>query len=589
MSNNEALPIWNLDDLYHGVDDPAIQQDFSRLEEMAAGFEAEFRGRLDNPATVLEALQRLEAINALFSRLRAYAYLEYSTDTDNHVFRRLVVRSDELSAALDEKMIFFRLEILDLAPDVFEAIAAAPRLETYHNYLRQIWKFRPHKLTEPEEVIISKKDLTGKNAFVRLYDELTSAFEFPMTIDGQEETLPASALRSLFFHPDAGLRKQAIEVYYNRYAENANILNNTYNNIVKDHLVECDLRHYADSITPTHMANQVEAGSIELMMDQVTEAYTLVQEYYKLKARIMDVPVIRGSDLYAPVGDLIRDIPFQRAREMVVAAYREFDPDMGEMADGFFERRWIHAPVSKGKRGGAYCYGPGPDLHPWVLTNYTGNLRDVYTLAHELGHGVHDLLATDQTYLNYHPPLVAAETASVFGEMLLTDQLKREISMREQLLWFYCGKIEDIIATVYRQTMYTLFELRSHQGIGREMLSSDELCDMWWEEMTRMYGEAVEFLPDQRWTWASIPHFFHYRFYCYAYSFGELFVLCLYGKYREEGKPFVEKYKQILRSGGSRTPYELVASVGEDLDDPGFWRKGFVAIRAWLDDLKGLV
>jgi oligoendopeptidase F len=587
MTKKRPLPVWDLSELYAAAADPRLEADIRRVGEMAAAFAARYRGRLADPDTVAAALVEMEAIDQLFGRIRAYVYLEFSTDTAGHAFKALLVRTDELGAALDEQMVFFRLELLALPETAFAAIAASPRLAGYRHYLRQLGKYRPHQLEEKEEVLVGKKDITGKSAFVRLYDEVTSAFTFTLTVDGERRTLPSSAMRSLLYHPDPKMRAQATRVLYARYKKFGPILTTVFNSIVKDHGIECGLRRYADPESPTHLANQVEEGTIRRMMTQVADAYPLVQAYYRLKARIMGLKRVKGSDLYAPVGEAVRDIPYPEAERMVREAYASFDPEFGEQAGRFFERSWIHAEVRSGKRGGAYCYSPGPSEHPYVLVNYTGQLRDVYTLAHELGHGLHGLLAAGQTYLNYHPPLVAAETASVFGEMLLSDAVRRRLKRRGQRIGFYCNKIEDMIATVFRQNMYTAFEMDVHRRIGREILSPEELGEAWWREQARLYGDAVAFLPLQRWTWSAIPHFFHSRFYCYAYSFGELFVLCLHQKYREEGASFVERYKALLRAGGSASPYELAASVGESLDSDTFWEKGLTAIGEWIHELEG--
>jgi oligoendopeptidase F len=586
MTNTEQLPEWDLSDLYASAGDPRLEEEIRRVEALAAGFGTRFRGRLADPGAVAGALAAIEEIDQLFGRIRAYVYLEFSTDTGSHPFQSLLVRTDELAAALDEQMVFFRLELLKLPDDAFQAILRSPLLAGHRNFIRHLGRYRPHQLEEKEEVLISKKDITGKSAFVRLYDEMTSAYTFRLLLDGKRRTRPASAMRALFYHPDAGVREQAVRAFYGRYRKDGAILTTVFNSIVKDHAIETRLRRFPDAVAPTHLANQVEAPTIRRMLECVAEAYPAVQAYYRLKARIMGVPRVKGSDLYAPVGEAPGEIPFAEARRMVLDAFGRFDPEFGALAGGFFDGARVHAEVRAGKRGGAYCYSPGPAVHPFVLLNYTGNARDVFTLAHELGHGLHGLLAAGQTYLNYHPPTVAAETASVFGEMLLTDALRGRLERREQRIWFLCHKLEDTIATVFRQAMYTLFEERAHARVGQAIMSAAEVGQAWWEEQARLYGDTVEFLPLQRWNWAAIPHFYHSRFYCYAYSFGELFVLSLYRKYREEGASFIEKYKALLRAGGSASPYELAASVGEDLDSAGFWGKGLAAIREMVAELE---
>jgi oligoendopeptidase F len=339
----------------------------------------------------------------------------------------------------------------------------------------------------------------------------------------------------------------------------------------------------------THLANELAPPIVERMMEVTEQNYPLAQEYYRLKAQLLGIPKLKNTDLYAPLRDTGRRYPFTEARELVLEAFGSFSPPFRKTAEEFFVDRRIDLLPRPGKSGGAFCMGIAPSLPPYVLLNYTGNPRDVATLAHELGHGVHFVLAQRQSMLNYHPPLPLAETASVFGEMLLTRLLLERESdpkVRAELL---CARIEDIIATTFRQNVLTRFEERLHRERKNGLLSTSEICDLWWAENARLYGDSVEMIPQYRWGWSYIPHFIHSRFYCYSYIFAELLVLCLYRKYLSEGPSFVPVFTAILESGGSRSPEDALREAGITLDDPCFWQDGYSCLRNMLDELKNLV
>ncbi len=583
---------WDLTPLYNDISDPKITEDIEMAKSLANDFEKKYRGKLFKPETTLKAFKDLEMILTLIGKVMGYGYLLFSVDTQNSEYKKLLVKSEEVSTEIYEKTAFFKLELLNLKEEDFEKLLNFEGLKKYKNYLKNIKREKPHKLSEREEILIQKKDLTGVNGFERLYNEITSDFSFEIEINGEIKSLTGSEIRGLFYHPDEKLRERATITYYKKYEEFGKILNSIYNNIAKDHVIESQFRKYSDPMDPTHISNQIEKDTIDLMTKVITESYPLVERYYLKKAKLMGKEKLKGSDLYAPLGKELENIPYEEAAEMVIEAYTNFDREFGKYAADFFKKKWIDAEIKKGKMGGAYCYGIAPGLNPFIMANYTSKLRDVYTLAHEIGHGIHDIFASQNTYLNFHPPLVVAETASVFGEMLLTENLKKKTKIKDILLNLLSSKIEDIIATVYRQIMYILFEYRVHKKCAESFLSEDEICDIWWEEMEKMYGKSIEFFEVQKWNWSSIPHFFHYRFYCYAYSFGELFVIALFKKYKDEidkggsGENFIKKYKEILSSGGSKNPYELAKIVGEDLNDENFWKKGIKFIEEMIEEFE---
>ncbi len=578
---------WDLTPLYSGIDDPLVELDLEKALKLAEEFEKKYRKNLETAKMVKDGLKDLEKILTMISKVRGYAYLLFSTDTQNGNYKQLLIKSEEFSTKIYEKTAFFELKLLKMEDDKFLEFLNSEELLEYKNYLKNLWREKSHKLSEREEILIEKKDLTGVDAFERLYSEITSDFTYTFEMDGEIKKLTGSEIRGLFYHPDEKVRERATITYYKKYEEFGKILNSIYNNIIKDHAMECEIRKYSDPMEPTHIANHIEKDTIDLMVDVITNSYSLVERYYRKKAELLGKKKLKGSDLYAPMGKELENIPYEEAAKMVIDAYGIFDEEFGNLAKNFFEKKWIDAEIKKGKMGGAYCYGISPEVNPFIMTNYNSKLRDVYTLAHEIGHGIHDIMASKNSYLNFHPPLVVAETASVFGEMLLTEKLKNETKMKDVLLNILSSKIEDIIATVYRQIMYILFEYRAHKRCQEGFLSEEDMCNIWWEEMERMYGDSIEFFEVQKWNWSSIPHFFHYRFYCYAYSFGELFVISLFKKYKEEGREnFIKNYKEILSSGGSKNPYQLAEIVGENLNERSFWEKGIKFIEEMIEEFE---
>ena len=349
------------------------------------------------------------------------------------------------------------------------------------------------------------------------------------------------------------------------------------------------LRRYPDPMRERHLSNEIDDQAVSQMME-VTEAnYQIAQDYFRLKAHLLQLPRIALFDQYAPVGEELPTVPFSQASQVILHAFEAFTPAFRSMASEFFARHWIDAEIRKGKRGGAFCVSPSPRDHPYILCNYTDNLRDVLTVAHELGHGLHGYLSRKQSFLNYDTPLTTAETASVFGEMLVFDYLVERHSDPQDQIALLAGKIEDIAATVFRQNVLTRFEqaVFSRRGAGR--LTPQAIGDLWLEANAKYYGEAVEIDEGYRWGWSYIPHFIHSRFYCYSYVFGELLVLSLYQMYREEGKSFVPKYLALLEAGGSDSPEALLKPLGVDIHDPKFWQKGFDEISGLVARLRKLV
>jgi oligoendopeptidase F len=577
-------PTWDLRPLYAGPDDPRLEADLAVAATAATAFAERYRERVATlPADALaDALTAFETIAARGRRPGFYAGLLFAADTQDTTARRLSDRTREAWVGIANTVTFFTVELKALPDAAFAALTAHPALAGRRHWLAALRRLRPHTLSEPEERILNQKNLTGREALVELFDELTGSLRF--TVDGRD--LSAEEALALLYGPDGGLRERAFTALLDGHAAHGVTLAGILSALANDHRLECDLRHFPDPVTPTHLDNEVRPETVAAMMGETERHYDLAQEYFRLKARLLGIPRLRNTDLYAPLGTTSVTVPFPEARDLVLDAFESFSPQFAGLARDFFTQGWIDATLRPGKRAGAFCAAHAPEGNPFVLLSYTGTPRDVATLAHELGHGVHDRLAAGQRFLDFSPPLTLAETASTFAEMvLMRAQLARETrpEVRREIL---CAKIEDTIATVFRQNVLTRFEMAVHARRREGPVDTRALGDLWWAENARLYGDAVDMIPAYRWGWSYIPHFIHSRFYCYAYVFGELLVLALYQRYREEGPAFLPRYLALLAAGGGEAPDVLLRRLGFEIDDPAFWERGFTVVRSLLDELQ---
>jgi len=594
MNNNDMLQ-WNLSPLYTAPDDPAWDQDLQEATRLAGQFRKDYRGKMGSPdldadtlASALEDYQQLQR-KVLLPYL--YAQLLFSGDSEPDQHKRLVAKVREVWGGITEQTLFFELELLQLEEDHFNGLLKTDQVSPSTHYLQQLRAHAPYTLQEEVEQALKRKDLSGREAFVQLFDELTSSlsYRFRMPGEGEERDVSGEELLGLLYHPDRAARRDAFTTFLQKHADNALVLTSCFNNILLDHGKEAELRSYPDLMTPTHLSSETEPEMVERMMAVTEENVGLAQDYFALKRQLLDLPELYNTDLYAPVGNSGRTFSIDEARTLVHDAFASFSPRMAEMADGFFAERRVDVLPRPGKSGGAFCMGMMPGYLPYVLLNFTGTLRDVSTLAHEFGHGIHSSLSQGQNLFQYHAPLPLAETASVFGEMLLTRHLLDRESDRQVKIELLCAKLEDIIATTFRQTVLTRFEQVAHRQRGEGLLSSEQLCELWWSENAKLFGDQVTMIEPYRWGWSYISHFIHARFYCYSYVFGELLVLALYQKYLEEGESFVPKYLELLSQGGSAKPQAMLDPLGIDLSSPDFWQKGYDFVRSLLDELRGLL
>ncbi len=578
---------WNTDLLYPCRSLEAVEKDLATSLSAVKCFRDKYFTKIStlNALELKAALSELEDIHQAIVKPQMYAHLLFAADSRDPANQKLSQKGLEVANTASQELLFFELELIDLPEQAFLYLVDSEKLATYRHFLESLRKYKPHTLAEREERLLKQKSITGAEAFHRLFDELTASFSFRMTLDGEEQELTGEELLGLLHHPDASVREQAFSIFLKRFADEKITFSAIINNIALDHSQDLELRAYQSPMEPTHLANELTSDSVECLMETTENNYHLAREYFTLKARLLKLAKLKNTDVYAPVGESDKRYSFAQARDIVLDAFGEFNPEFREIIGRFFIDERIDAFPRPGKSGGAFCMGISPSLPPYVLLNFTGNLRDVATLAHELGHGLHFTLAQKQTLLNYHPPLPLAETASVFAEMLLTRFLldrEKDPAVRISLL---CAKIEDIIATTFRQNVLTRFDERLHLARKESLVSSSEICDIWWEENGKLYGDAVEMIEPYRWGWSYIPHFIHSRFYCYSYTFAELLVLALFQNYLNTGKSFVPVFTSILESGGSLSPADTVRAAGIDLAESSFWQKGYDLLEELMKDL----
>ncbi|HWP58807.1 MAG TPA: M3 family oligoendopeptidase [Candidatus Acidoferrales bacterium] len=580
---------WDLSDLFSAPTDPKLEATLIECRERAHLFQR-YRGTLGSTAAnLLAALREFEEIEEALSRASSYASLLYASDSLNPQYQDLEQKVEQRVTEVRNLTLFFHLEWMGLEDEAADRLLGEALLAPYRHYLEVARRFRPHRLSEPEERIVNEKDMTGRNAFGRLFSEITSGLTFRLEEGGAEVELNLSEILSRLHRPERALREKAWKTLFGELARHGQVLSFIYDNLVQDHLTMDRLRRYPDPMRERHLANEIDPHAVALMMEVTERNYGLAQEYFKIKARLLGLARIALYDQYAPLGGTPPPVPFARAQGIILEALGAFAPEFRTIAGEFFSRRWIDAEVRKGKRGGAFCASPSPRLHPYILCNYTGDLRDVMTVAHELGHGLHGYLSRKQTFLNYDTPLTTAETASVFAEMLVFDYLLERETAPEAELALLAGKLEDIFATVYRQNVLTRFEQAVFAARRDGRLTAEAIGDFWIRANGKYYGDAVEIDDLYRWGWSYIPHFIHSRFYCYSYVFGELLTLALYRMYREQGKKFIPQYVALLEAGGCASPEELLRPLGVNIHEAAFWQKGFDEIRALVKRLHELV
>lgn len=571
---------WDLGDLYGGADDPRLGADLDQADAQAGGLRAQYYGRIAglSPEQLRTMLQEYEAIYELAAKVGSYAYLFWSANTTDPARGALMQRATERESRLSQELVFVELEWANAPDDVAQKLIESPELARYRHYLEKARLYRPHVLSEPEEKVLAEKSVTGRSAWERFFNETHSAATFEL--DG--EKLSKEKVLSKLHAPDRDLRKRAAASVTAGLRDLSRTSTYILNNLLADKASDDRLRHYESWISARNLANEVDDQVVEALVRAVTGRYDIVARYYRLKRRLLGLDELFEYDRYAPLPAAQHFYPWEETRQIVLDAYRAFHPSMAEIAGWFFERHWIDAAIRPGKIGGAYSAGTVPSVHPYVLLNYEARPRDVMTVAHELGHGVHQALSREQGMLQMHTPLTTAETASVFGEMLVFQDLMRRESDPQVRLTMLTGKLEDSFATVFRQVSMNRFEDAIHAARRNEgELTTERYNALWLDTQRAMFTDSVSLTADYGLWWSYIPHFINTPGYVYAYAFGELLVLALYARYQQVGAEFPGKYLEMLSAGGSNWPHEIVRPLGVDLNDLNFWKDGLQI----LDDM----
>ena len=585
---------WDLSSLFSGIDDPRIEETWARAHADADAFAEKYRGKIESPdltADVLaHAIREYEAIAVSLAKPVGFAHLLFAADTGDAKLGAFMQKQMEKGTELNVKLMFFDLELMAAPEETIARITHDPVLANHRHYIQVVRTFSDHRLTEPEEIILEETANTGSRAWERLFEEVTSNHVYKLRRPGSEtiEDVSQEVVLNFLRVPDRALRQAAADAFTEGLESMERVLVFTYNNLIQDKAVSDRLREYEYPEQSMHKANELAKETVDLVVSMCRENYGLVERFYNVKREILGLPELTHIDRYAPLFDAEEPVSWEEAKGIVLEAFGQFSEEMQARAREFFDKNWIDAEPRKGKRGGAFCAYNTPDTHPVMFQSYMNMADDVMTLAHELGHGVHASLSRAQSYFNFHGTLPLAELASTFGEMLVFEKLVAGATEKDKLA-LYAGKIEGIFATVFRQAAMFSFERRCHIARREEgELTPEKFGEIWQEEIQAMFGNSVNLGEQHRSWWSYVSHFVSVPFYVYAYSFGELLVLSLYQRAKLEGPEFAGKYIELLRLGGSRSPQELMETVGVNLNSKEFWQGGFDALEKLVAEFERL-
>ena len=577
-----ARVAWNLHLLYQAEHD-ALLTDMAWCRGEAKRLAARYSGKVAglDAAELAVLLRELEDLDEKLGRLESFSFLSFITQTDNAAASALLQQTEELAAEIGRDTIFFRVEWNLVEEARSGVLMAAQELAGYHHYLQTLRSHAPHQLSLQQEELLQELAPTGRSAWNLLFDKVMSQMRFGKKGRSEEEVL------SDLYRPERELRQQAAQELTQGLRSHLHILTHIFNTLAQEKMIMDRLRRYPAWISAMNLHNELRPETVATLVETVTANYGIVLRYYRLKRSLLGLDELFDYDRYAPLLEPEAEdkklISWQECQETVLQAFADFSPEMAAIAGRFFEEERIHAPILPGKRGGAFAHPTVPSARPYVLVNYSGRRQDVFTVAHELGHGVHQVLAARQGLYNSETPLVLAETASVFAEMLVFKAMLRQEESAEARRALICQKLESIFATIFRQVAMNRFEQAMHEGrrnLGE--LSAEQLSTFWFKTQKDMFADSVTLSEDYRLWWAYIPHFLATPGYVYAYAFGELLVLALYARYEQEGQGFAGAYLNLLAAGGSQNPYSLLAAFGIQLDDPVFWQQGLSLVEKLL-------
>jgi oligoendopeptidase F len=582
------LTKWNLDELYPSFKSPELQGAFDNVEEEVTSFEG-VRDKLSpdiDEQTFLEVVRASESTTRTLNKIYAFTGLSFAADTQDQTAQSYMARVQQFAAEMGNRTLFFSLWWKELDDKNAERLMAAAG--DYRYYLEAMRNFKPYTLGEAEEKIINIKDVTGSGALTTLYDAITNRYVFKLEVDGETKELTRGELTTYFQGSDPDLRAKAYQELYRVFGEDGPILGQMYQTGARDwHNENMSLRKFSSAMSVRNLINDIPDEAVDTLLDVTRRNLKIFHRFFKLKAKLLGVDRIRRYDIYAPIAKSDKKFDYNDATRMVFESFEEFDPKIAEMAQRVFDQEHVDSEVRKGKRSGAFCWSVLPDMTPYVLLNYQGRARDMTTMAHELGHAIHAMLASHHTTFTFHSSLPLAETASTFGEMMLTDKLlaeEKDEDVRRDILF---KQMDDAFATILRQVYFALFERDAHAKI-QENASVDELSALYMENLKEQFGDAVEISDEFKWEWVSIPHIYHTPFYVYAYAFGQLLVFSLYKQFKAEGDSFKPKYLKILSAGGSEAPAKILEEADIDIRSAEFWQGGFDVLSGMVDELEKL-
>jgi oligoendopeptidase F len=581
---------WDLSDFYSGPADPLLEADRQAARDATEALTARWRGRLKTAtgSELLEAFTSFEELIRVSRRPFQFASLRYSVASDDPAIQAELAAAQAFDAELDQQLAFWSVEISELTEEHIQALDDADALARYRHYLEFQQLFAGFTLSEEAEATVTRKDLTGKTSWVNLYMQLCAGMKFEVEVDGEVKTLTRGEVGALGLEPDRALRDRAAEATVATFKPHREVMTFVFNTLFEDHRNEMAARGYDDPMHYPVLRDEVPREVVDSLLNTATAAFPLVHRYHGIRKRVMGLDDYAMHDLRVPVFGEEPSVSWPEGRTLVVDAFHAFSPQTGDLSGKFFDG-WIDVFPRPGKSAGAFCSPGVPPEHPWLLLNWTDTLDDVFTLAHEMGHGLHALQSHAQTPLNARVGKALAETASVFAELWLHEYLMAQtddVERRKQLL---DRQIRDAMGTAFHQTAYINWERRAHAARAEGSVDADRFCSLWTEEMARLVGSPVQLQDRDAWRWMAIPHFVFARFYCYSYAFGKLLTLALHGQWKEHGDAFVEEYRGFLAGGGSRTPVDAVAALGLDLADPEFWQRGCDVVEGWIDELETLV
>ena len=573
---------WDLSALFSSSDDPKIEASWKEAHARADAFATQYRGKINSDSltaeVLAEALNEMEAITVLIVKPITYANLVFAADVSKPEHGAFMQEQTERATELQVKLMFFELELQAAPASVIDPLLSDPCLANFLHHIHVSRTYSKYRLSEKEEVLMEELANTGSRAWNRLFDEVTANHVYHVTLDGEEQEMSQQEVLAMLRHEDRSTRQAAADSFSAGLKEQERVLTFIFNTLLQDKAIDDRLRKFEFAEQSRHLSNELDQETVELVIRLCREFYPLVARYYRVKRSILGLDELTHIDRYAPLFAAEEKVTWDRAQSIVLEAFGAFSADMAEKGSEFFDKNWIDAEPRKGKMGGAFCSYNTPDTHPVLLQSYLDKMDDVMTLAHELGHGVHASYSREQSYFNYHGTLPLAELASTFGEMLVFEKLVAGASDKDKLA-LYAGKIEGIFATVFRQAAMYQFEKGAHGKRRTDgELTADELGEIWQSELQAMFGDSVSLGEQHRSWWMYVGHFTGSPFYVYAYSFGELLVLSLYEMAKKAGPGFADRYVEVLKLGGSKTPAELMGMLDIDLQSEEFWRGGFAAL-----------